>query len=1092
MFELEDCKKQLLTFHETFAKSIKAKDPIHWYPSDRKESFRLLKSYISHHPYAKKFTLQLQTYLDEMNVMPRTNEIAIKAKSTERNLGVGHEDWLVPAKKIWNDPNKQSQFAHYRKLNLHKRPSAFKDLDLSTDETLGDLENPNREDQPWSVTGMVVGDVQSGKTANYIGLVAKALDSGYKMIIVMTGIYNALRSQTQKRLMESILHGAQRAGPTVKKPVFLTQMPEYHPIGPDGIRKVKNENDFNGQKKIPFTNHDPIVLVIKKRVPILKEILKWLASQKGIDSTKEKFNWDKKSWSENDIEGLPTHKLTCDKSLLIIDDECDTASIDVGKRAKGNKALSDMTEEELIEFQETDPSKTNLLIRRILTCFRKKAYVGYTATPIANVMIDYTSVKTNEEADLFPRDFIKLLKRYPNHVGPEDVFGVADKNIDEDEDIVTLSENIDKDDKPQVKWVYDYRDDFDKEEWKDNEEERDREYRKEAKIKKIEYQNIKGWMPLYHGIGHNPMFKQTNQLPHSLKEAIHVYLINIALRFQRKLKSEHNSMLIHVSRFKSVQQLVTAQVQDYLNNLKQVLTVEADENKKKQIRNEFEKTWQEEVRKKIDFKKYPDDLKMTFKLLWSKIVSLITDEENKIDILQINSTTDDSLDYERKEREGKAWNIIVIGGAAISRGITLEGLNVSYFLRLAKLPTSDTLIQMGRWFGYRDGYEDLYRVYCPKQLHILFRQFSFTMEYARNVFAEMSVKRFSPREYALEIPTFPGWNIIAKNKGKDMGTVVEPFASLGGNHHQTIIVYKNNEIRKNNIQIAQNLIKSIKTKFETEKELNSYYEKENIYFPTKLKEKIKVDLTTEEIKNILEDQNFSYPKLSKAYLWRDVDTDLIIKYLKDFKMPRTTRHWTPQTLSMKIKNLKETFREVLKWDVSIFSIKENLNKIPTISFGNDLIIPAQQRSPEPTIRHPEEFSTGALADPKSKFIGLTGHEFDNAINEWIELYKKKGSIVTKKIRENINYLPDNFSRTLQRNRKKGLLVLYPFTTLFKDDKNYSEDCLNVNWEIFIPPTLTDESSITQFYNISYNRVRKDQYVEAIREHFKNVPYEAAS
>ena len=249
MFELEDCKKQLLTFHETFAKSIKAKDPIHWYPSDRKESFRLLKSYISHHPYAKKFTLQLQTYLDEMNVMPRTNEIAIKAKSTERNLGVGHEDWLVPAKKIWNDPNKQSQFAHYRKLNLHKRPSAFKDLDLSTDETLGDLENPNREDQPWSVTGMVVGDVQSGKTANYIGLVAKALDSGYKMIIVMTGIYNALRSQTQKRLMESILHGAQRAGPTVKKPVFLTQMPEYHPIGPDGIRKVKNENDFNGQKK---------------------------------------------------------------------------------------------------------------------------------------------------------------------------------------------------------------------------------------------------------------------------------------------------------------------------------------------------------------------------------------------------------------------------------------------------------------------------------------------------------------------------------------------------------------------------------------------------------------------------------------------------------------------------------------------------------------------------------------------------------------------------------------------------------------------------------------------------------------------------
>ena len=89
----------------------------------------------------------------------------------------------------------------------------------------------------------------------------------------------------------------------------------------------------------------------------------------------------------------------------------------------------------------------------------------------------------------------------------------------------------------------------------------------------------------------------------------------------------------------------------------------------------------------------------------------------------------------------KVWNIIVIGGAAVSRGITLEGLNVSYFTRLAKLPTSDTLIQMGRWFGYRIGYEDLWRVYCPKQLHILFRQFSYVMERARSSFEQMAKDR---------------------------------------------------------------------------------------------------------------------------------------------------------------------------------------------------------------------------------------------------------------------------------------------------------------------------------------------------------------
>ena len=110
--------------------------------------------------------------------------------------------------------------------------------------------------------------------------------------------------------------------------------------------------------------------------------------------------------------------------------------------------------------------------------------MGYTATPLANIMIDYTSAKETEELDLFPRDFVKLLPRYPNYIGPEDVFGVAEKSIDPDDDVVTLSEDISADQKPQVKWVYDYRDDYDK---FNDDEERDREYRKESTIKRKEF-----------------------------------------------------------------------------------------------------------------------------------------------------------------------------------------------------------------------------------------------------------------------------------------------------------------------------------------------------------------------------------------------------------------------------------------------------------------------------------------------------------------------------------------------------------------------------------------------------------------------------
>ena len=136
----------------------------------------------------------------------------------------------------------------------------------------------------------------------------------------------------------------------------------------------------------------------------------------------------------------------------------------------------------------------------------------------------------------------------------------------------------------------------------------------------------------------------------------------------------------------------------------------------------------EKIKDIINKNKYPEMDKIEFKTIWDKIAEIIVSETNPIGIVQINSLSDDVLDYDRHK---KGWNVIVVGGAAISRGITLEGLTVSYFTRIAKIPTLDTLVQMGRWFGYRKGYEDLFRVYVPKTLHILFRQFSFTIERAR-------------------------------------------------------------------------------------------------------------------------------------------------------------------------------------------------------------------------------------------------------------------------------------------------------------------------------------------------------------------------
>ena len=320
--------------------------------------------------------------------------------------------------------------------------------------------------------------------------------------------------------------------------------------------------------------------------------------------------------------------------------------------------------------------------------------------------------------------------------------------------------------------MYDYRDDFDdpvfiKEDGTIDHDERDKKYRDEAQDKN----EVKGWLPLFHGIGHQCLFKGEFEIPNSLKEAIKNFLIIIAVRDLRKNIIPHNSMLIHTSRFTSVQQTIMSQIRNYIDYLKKY-SYGQDEKIKENIKNEFLKYGMKILRKTLIIIDFQSE-KIKFNTIWDKVSETIVSETNPIDIVQINSLSDDVLDYDNHK---KGWNVIVVGGAAISRGITLEGLTVSYFTRVAKIPTLDTLVQMGRWFGYRKGYEDLFRVYVPKTLHILFRQFSFTIERAREKFADLSEQERRPADYAFEVPCFKGWNLTAKAKSKDMSTIQEPYS----------------------------------------------------------------------------------------------------------------------------------------------------------------------------------------------------------------------------------------------------------------------------------------------------------------------------
>ena len=1072
MSELITIQQLLNSYKLVFAFKKKISPPEDWYPKTAKEIEDLLESFLKSYPDAKKLKIELKDYLDKTFSTVRENDLTLVAK--ERN----HKEWLTEDKKVWkNADSTTSQFSWYKSKTAFKLGNAFNDLDNSTDDVLSLLEDPKRKDK-WMTRGMVVGDVQSGKTSHYTGLITKAIDSGYKLIIVMSGIYNALRAQTQERIENNTIKTSDQKiqASELNKIFFATSKPDYD--WKNGVRIVLAENDFSAAsaKQISMTHLDPTIMIVKKNVSVLANILIWLEKQDGIERTEKEWNWNENKWKRDSTRSmLPKFKLSCDQPLLIIDDECDSASIDIAPRKlKGTQ--DEWNEEQLENFKKIDPSKTNQLIRRILECFKRNAYVGYTATPLANTFINYSSHKDDEGLDIFPKDFIRLLKRYDEHIGPEDVFGIAEKNYDPDEEVVSLSEDIDKDERPQVKWIYDYRDDFDdpiflNSDGTINEKERDDKYREEAKDKEV-----KGWLPLYHDIAHPCLYKEDDMMPPSLKEAINIFLINIATKFLRQQKKQHNSMLVHVSRFTRVQQNIINQIKIYLDGMKKKIAYGQDEKDKESIRLEFNNLWINEIKKNFDLKKYPNSEDLLFSDIWDKILETITSETNPIEVVQINSQSDDVLDY---ERHPDGWNVIVVGGAAISRGITLEELSVSYFTRVAKIPTSDTLIQMGRWFGYRKGYEDLWRVYVPKILHIYFRLFSFSMEKAREKFAELSEQEGrSPTDFAMEVPCFPGINLISKSKSKDMNIVQEPYSSFTASN-RTSVLYFENEERINNIELTRKFIESLSDKYETEKEINKRLKDEKIINPISFNdEKIDNNLPIPDIRKKIFEKGHKQVLLKKAYLWRDTDSKNIVKFFANFKSP-PNQMWSCKMIAAQIKALSE-YKNIDKWNVGIFSIKNETN-YPMFNFTNKISLPLQQRS----LSKPYSgyFSIRQLTDPSAEFMDICSDEYNNGIERWLNLYKKRGKcIITKR---KLNFLPANYIEKIREQRKKGLLIIYPWSTKFIKDFVEEKD-IYMGWQLITPPSRKADDGEKEdklIYNIAMNQAAREHRETEYRDFF---------
>jgi hypothetical protein len=569
----------------------------------------------------------------------------------------------------------------YLVARLHRSPVEMESLDNATDTILAHLEDPRPEGPPnFNVRGLVVGHIQSGKTANFSALIAKATDVGYKLVIVLSGIHNALRQQTQRRLAREL--GLVGGGVGIPEP------------GRQWVAFTTDEltGDFHAgnANAAVLQGNERVLLVVKKNATVLRRLIQWMGG--------------------NVPAPLP---------VLIIDDEADQASINTGANRPPLEEVADLNADDLEgnnREDELNPSVINGLIRQLLASFRRVSYVAYTATPFANVLINHEAMDREVLEDLYPRDFIISLPRPVGYVGADRLFGRG-ALAGETEDVTGLDV-----------------------------------------IEIVPELDVDMLAPLEGLENFDP------ELPPSLRTAFLDFVLAIAGRALRSGNLDFAaSMLVHTHHRTRVQNRVAELVRQHLDQLRQQWRYDRES-----IRHALRERWETRFRPLVREVNAANDA--TFEQVEEQITQLL---RNPLTVLVLNSESDDVLDHDADPR----LKAVLIGGNRLSRGLTLEGLLVSYFVR--RTYYFDTLLQMGRWFGYREDYLDLTRLTTTEELAGLFRDVALAEEELRREIARYERERLTPLDFGPRIRCHPAMLITSRAKmGSGQLTAVSYAAQL--------------------------------------------------------------------------------------------------------------------------------------------------------------------------------------------------------------------------------------------------------------------------------------------------------------------------
>lgn len=818
----------------------------------------------------------------------------------------------------WNFWNRYKSF-----LRKDKRypEASVNQIDEISDKILDHLFNPQEKNIIIDKKGLVVGQVQSGKTANYTGLICKAADVGFNFIVVLAGTLNNLRSQTQNRLDEGFLGFdtiyAREANANETYKIGVGLIPGYKNAIANSITTSADNGDFTSRMAnslgINFEATTPLLLVIKKNFNILRRVIYWLNC-------------------------IHPNSAINSKALLLIDDEADNASINTNRQGE-------------------DPTRINGQIRKLLKKFSRSAYVGYTATPFANIFIPLNA------DDLFPRDFIINIPTPNNYIGPDKIFGTG-INPDEDENLLPIVNSI---------------------------------------------TDADNFVPTGHR--KDDAKPSYDDIPESLKTAIKCFILTCAIRIARGQAHEHNSMLIHVSRYQSWQNAIKEIVNRLFNYYKQ--EIEADDES---TIEDFRRLFEEDADGYLSYKTVTGNiLNSSLQSLdgsmrkheWCEIKPLLIKAVQKIEVKAINGSSADSLMYYDNKKNG--ISVIVIGGDKLSRGLTLEGLSVSYFLRASKM--YDTLMQMGRWFGYRKGYVDLCRLFTSPELDEWFRHITLASNELREEFSYLYESGGTPDSYALKVRTHPGCLQITSISKRRYTNQIQ--VSWAGRLVETY------QLSTDRIIIDSNLEATNKFLF-------------------KLQER--------------------YVRKDEGYLWRNIYPNVVCDFLSEFQVGRTL---VKVNLELIRKYIEERVRdnELTNWSVALMSRSTCINNA-RYTFSNGIIANSfiRRRATDTTPGTYYIRKNHIEGHRQDEFIDLDKDVLNTALEETRKEKSSKGATWT------FNYPSPDIVRNKFRDVKNPLLLIYPLDANGADETYDHTDKPIIGLVIAFPHSNNNNNAVTYTVN----------------------------